>query len=154
VTSFDNFPIKIVSQDTSTVTFEVKGSWPTEIAHLYAQFLNAEEGQIEMCFSYESVDGTFSTQITAECMLHAPMLIVSIFILDSSLSVEKDIAKVPECCEAPEQDMFPVAEYRFKIYCVPQCPDDVVLKRKLPEAHEGSKLHGTAIRSATENDPN
>jgi hypothetical protein len=159
-TSFDNFPITIVSQDTSTVTFEVKGSWPAEIAYLYARYHNAEEGQTEKCFAYQTVDGTFSTQITAECMSHTPISIVNIFISDSSLDVETDIAEVPECCEAPEQDTFPVVEYSFKIYCVPQCPDDVVSKReevetrKLPEANEGSKLRGTAIRSAAENDRN
>jgi hypothetical protein len=151
-TSYGNFPITIVSQDTSSVTFEVKGSWQTEIAYLYAQFHDTDKS--EDCFAYETIDAAFSEQITANCMEKVPISIVSIFISGSSLSVEKDDAEVPECCHAPEQNTFPVAEYTFQIYCVPQCPDAEASARKLPEANEGSKLRGTAIRSATGDDRN
>jgi hypothetical protein len=87
-------------------------------------------------------------------MDNAPISIVNIFISDSSLSVAKDIAEVPECCHAPGEDTFPVVQYTFQIYCVSQCPDDELAARKLPEANEGSKLRGTAVRSATGNDRN
>jgi hypothetical protein len=120
-TSFGNFPITIVSQDTSSVTFEVKGSWQTEIAYLYAQFPSVDRS--EDCFTYETINAAFSEQITAKCMEKVPISIVSIVISGSSLSVEKDNAEVPNCCQAPEQDTFPVAKYTFQIWCVPQCPD-------------------------------
>jgi hypothetical protein len=140
-TVYPEIPIVILEQNTATVTFAVHNTFFEQVDRVYVQFRTTPYGD-EKCYETEYVEvGEFAVY-TAECMHNVPISIVEFWVSDDSvLDNPLDDAVVPLCCEPPLDDMNPKVQYTFKLYCVPQCPDDQSATRKLAN-DRGNFLRG------------
>ena len=123
VSTYSAPPIRIISQDLTTVTFEVHNEWiEGGVAHLYTQY---HEGRDTQCFDNHNVTRAETLTYTARCMEHVPDSIVEIWVSDPSF-LELDDAVVPECCHPPLDGITNTVKYTFKLKCITQCPPPTV----------------------------
>jgi hypothetical protein len=140
-TVYPEIPIVILEQNTATVTFAVHNTFFERVARVYVQYHTTPYGD-EKCYESEGAEvGEFAVY-TAKCMHNVPISVVEFWVSDDSvLDSTLDNAVVPECCEPPSDDTNPKVQYTFKLYCVPQCPDDQSAARKLAN-DRGNFLRG------------
>jgi hypothetical protein len=114
-------PIKIISQNITTVTFSVHQKWVEgSISYLYTQFHIAPTGDTE-CFENQNVLKDQFFTYTAYCMHNVPITIVDVWVSDSSLNKSLDDAEVPNCCHPPGESVIPAVQYTFELKCVSEC---------------------------------
>jgi len=148
----DEIPIKIVSQNATTVTFDVFNAWTErEITYLYDEFHVDQVGSTD-CYNYENITKSFVTRHTAYCFVSKPITIVNIWVSGPGFVVTLDNAEVPECCDPPEGDAHPKVQYTFLVWCKPQCPDDYIVPKPAPSSTPGRQLH--SVPASTTNSHN
>ncbi len=137
-------PVRIVSQDISTVTVELRQQWfPTVDSVHYAFFENHSR---EKCYESTSVDeGELYATVTIQCNAERPWGELSICLSDNEPNgnlLEGDAAEFPEHCHKVlpgidhEEDNIkandkPTVCYSLRIRCATLCNEDIARKRGL-----------------------
>lgn len=137
-------PIQITFQNTTHVRFKVINTWETTFTNVYTQYHEGGFGETE-CLEEENVESfTEIDEYTATCMVHVPISIVNVWVVDANNQIFSTIddAEVPECCHPPEFSQVPIVQYTFKLDCVDPCPpeEDEVGTRRLSSREENEKL--------------
>jgi len=120
--------VKIISQDTSTVTVELYNAWTSEQEVIDSIFYNYRINQFdEKCYEKEFLIGNENYDtITIQCLHMEPYAKLDICVADgctNSLSSE-DNAEIPKCChddELPPDTQ--VVCYKLVIQCKTLCPE-------------------------------
>jgi hypothetical protein len=123
-------PIKILSQDTTSVTFEVINTF-NETTTVFTQYHTGNYGEVE-CLEVTNVNvSEIADTYTAQCMHNVPITIVNIWVASTveSGSVIIDNDEVPGCCLPDQWKKTPTVQYTLKIPCVDPCPADVPSRR-------------------------
>jgi hypothetical protein len=120
---YESLPIKIISQDRTSVTIEVSNTWSeTVISHIYTRHDNMSRDST--CHELLEVSKSDTAQYTIECMFEVPVAHVDLFVSDDSFSEVLDSAEVPLCCHPDEDDVTPTVQYTFIVQCVEQSTVD------------------------------
>jgi hypothetical protein len=127
--SYDSLPIKIISQDTTSVTIEVSNTWSEDVvSNMFTRYDDVRREST--CHELTQVTKTDTERYTITCMFEAPVAHVDIFVADDTFS-ESENAAIPQCCH-PQDDVVATntAQYTFMLQCVSQCPTEG-MKRQL-----------------------
>lgn len=125
-------PIRIVSQNDTTVTFQIVNPFGKEIQAMYYQYAASDTGATD-CYS----DATFAAcdpeTVTAHCItgggqgqhaLKRSLTIVDVWFADPRYVSPEDDWTIPECCKPAEEDETTnKVLYSFKVYCESYCPE-------------------------------
>lgn len=117
---YPNDAVKIISQDTTTVTVQIDQKFSTEeVSHFYYQFY--ENHFDNKC--YEEQDWTLeeSIEITVQCTVNTKIALLELWIADPSFSSDND-ATIPKCCHPTVPEDVPVTKYMLEIKCESECP--------------------------------
>jgi len=121
----DVYPaVKIVSQDTSTVSVNLTQAWASSTINNYFYEYNEDTFDTKC---YEKVDlqgqGTFIDSITIQCAEAVSYASLRICLQDATgeLLGPDDNATVPKCCHSDAPKETPTVCYNLEISCVPQC---------------------------------
>jgi len=92
-------PITIVSQDSSTVTFDLANTWGQPLDYVFVQYHDPVTGG-NVCVPYggtgaDAVDNVFTRQIESGCMTNLPISVISVIVADPEVSGS---ASLPTCC--------------------------------------------------------
>jgi hypothetical protein len=132
-TNYDSLPIKIVSQDTKSVTIEVSNTWGEDVlSNMFTRYED-ETSLKTTCHELTQVTKIDTSRYTIACMLEDPVAHVDIFVTDNSFSADLDDAAVPQCCH-PEVDVVApsrTVQYIFMLQCVSQCPAEGIQRHLL-----------------------
>lgn len=121
VTEYEVAPIRVLDQNTSTVTFTIDNFLGVELDDMFIQYHFTAVGDTT-CENEKTVSACGSnTTYTAFCMSRTPVTIVDLWISDSHLDISNS-GTVPRCCHPDESDV-PVVQYSFLIHCETQCAD-------------------------------
>ena len=132
--TYDSLPIKIISQDTTSVTIEVSNTWgETVLSNMFTRY--DETSLTNTCHEVTHVAKTdIPSQYTIACMSRAKVAHVDIFVTDDTFSTTDldNNATVPQCCH-PEADVLvaPTVQYIFMLQCISQCPTEGIQRRFL-----------------------
>jgi hypothetical protein len=144
VTEYDRVPIRILDQNTSTVTFTVDNSLGVDIDNIFVQYHNTAVGDTTCDHEQGvSVCGNNVT-FTAYCMSRTPVTIVDLWIVDDSLIPLLDNAVVPDCCEPEEYGVGagPKVQYSFLIHCKSVCDEEEPAVRLLSPEDRANAMIG------------
>ena len=117
---YPNDAVKIISQDTTTVTVQIDQKFSTEeVSHFYYQFY--ENHFDNKC--YEEQDWTLDEpiEITVQCTVNTKIALLELWIADPSFSSDND-ATIPKCCHPTVPEDVPVTKYMLEIKCESECP--------------------------------
>jgi hypothetical protein len=153
-TPFAEVPLKIVSQDTTTVTLELTNAFPQTVAAAYVQYEVAVAAY--ECAEYNNFAVSQVETITVECMVSEPVAVVTVIITDPA-AVSGD-ANIPICCHADSEED-PAVAYTFSVSCVPLCePEPVMIVEEIatepptpapaPQPRGGGRGGGTIQRTS------
>jgi len=117
-------PIHVISQDRSTVTFEIKNTFSTsQVPYVYTQYDGLDSSA--ECLVNKNVTGSWSSEsVTAVCMTHLPVALVHIWVSAPSSDLKLSSVKVPACCYSPVEDKYPKIQLTFMVNCESQCLDE------------------------------
>lgn len=119
-------PVKIIEQNSNTVTFTVTNPFNSTVTAMYYQYSAAHTGNTQ-CFADDPVFPCSETvEITAHCLTHptVPLALVDVWFVDPDAVNGNDQDTVPRCCEPnPEDDNVPTVQWSFKVYCESKCED-------------------------------
>jgi len=129
----ENAPVKIVSQDTSTVTVALNQEWTdkqTSVDHIFYEY--KESIWSNKCYEEtDVVGGSLFETITISCNVMKPLAYLQICIADNVLSPGND-ATIPKCCHSenvpPET---PTVCYNLEISCETECVEIEADQRRL-----------------------
>jgi phage portal protein BeeE len=137
--------VKIISQDTSTVTIDLHQAWTTTSAtdaSFGATLIDAiyvaykESVFSQKCLANENVqgDGFLYETLTVQCNMLTPKTHIEICVQDEIvLQPEQDNATIPKCCHSERGgdeasnniNNAPVACYVLEINCETECVDEL-----------------------------
>lgn len=126
---FQNWPVKIVSQDEQTATIEITSPMSNMAIgeYFYYQY-PVHSGSTDACEAVTGIDKEFSVEVTIACLHSAPFALIHLYVVDGAAYGEGDTASVDECCHPPEEaELVAAVEYSFQIACVPRCPTESYL---------------------------
>lgn len=129
VTPFPKDSVRIVSQDTSSVTVELVQTLTnsaTSVDRLYYQYKN--NAYSSKCYEEDEVYGEDTTQITIQCVHTSNVGVLEFWIaddLDKGILSEGDDAIIPQCCHPTVPDKTPATKYLIVIKCKTECPDTI-----------------------------
>jgi len=137
VTQYEEAPIRVLEQNTSTVTFTIDNFLNFELEDMFIQYHYTNVGDTK-CENHKgvSVCGT-NTTYTAYCMSRTPVTIVDLWISDSHLNIS-DSGTIPRCCHPDENKNDPIVQYSFLVHCETQCPDTPVVRLLTDEERSGA----------------
>merc|ERR1711935_855045 len=130
VTPYPDDSIRVLSQDTTSVTVELKQSFAKSsstatIDHMYFQYMDSKFDT--KCSEETDVDCNSKIEIKIECMHLKPIALFRLWVADNNaLDSTGDNAIVPECChpdDVPEGK--PTAMYLIEIKCATACPEEL-----------------------------
>jgi len=135
VTAYPEDAVRIVRQDTTTVTVELKQTYTDTddlnscIDQLYYQYHYDHFDSI--CLEEKKFYVGDSLEITIECTVHSKIAFLELWIADDitkNVLSNDDNAIVPACCHPPVPNTNPVTHYVLEINCESEleCPEQVV----------------------------
>jgi hypothetical protein len=145
-------PIKIISQDTTSVTFQVINTF-NETTTVFTQYHTGNFGEVE-CLEVTNVNVTeIADTYTAQCMHNVPITILNIWVASTveSGSVIIDNDEVPGCCLPDQWTKTPTVQYTLKIPCVDPCPVDEP-SRHLSKVEISKSLHDYVTQEEAKGD--
>ena len=125
--NYNSLPIKIVSQDITSVTIDVYNTWDGDI--LSNMFTRFDDTTLKTtCPEMTDVTKTAApSRYTIACMSKDAVAHVDLFVSKPSFSTKSgDIAEVPECCHPNGDFTEPAVQYVFMLQCISQCPTEGV----------------------------
>lgn len=130
--NYESLPIKIVSQDTTSITIDVYNTWDGDA--LSNMFTRYDDTSFETtCPEMRDVAKTDApSRYTIACTSNGAVAHVDIFVSKPSFSTELgDTADVPKCCHPQADFLAPAVQYIFLLQCVSQCPTEGMARRRL-----------------------
>jgi len=135
VTAYPKDAVRIVRQDMTTVTVELKQAYTDTddvnsfIDQLYYQYQYDHFNSI--CLEEENLRVGDSLEITIECTVHSQIALLKLWVTDDiakNVLSNGDSAIVPACCHPTAPSSTPVTNYVLKIKCASEleCPEQVV----------------------------
>jgi hypothetical protein len=129
VDNWDNLPINIISQDGTTVTFEVSHEWGAlELNNFFVQYYSASEG-LQTCDHTNNFPDGSCVRITAQCMQGNNVAVVTLTAVDPViLDTSPDNPEIPlDCCAMLDDIPVPsthfansfAVKYVFELKCNP-----------------------------------
>merc|ERR1712014_425689 len=121
VTPFPKDSVRIVSQDTSSVTVELVQTLTdsaTSVDRMYFQYKNNPYSSKR--YEEDEVYGEDTTQITIQCVHTSNVGVLELWIaddLDKGILSEGDDAVIPQCCHPTVPDKTPATKYLIVIKC-------------------------------------
>lgn len=117
--------VRVVSQDTSTVTVRLTNSLPVSVDSI---FYNYQENPFnEKCYEKENVgSGETYEDITIQCLESKPYADFEICIADNGGAlVDDDNAEISKCCEHDLPPNTPAVCYKILVECQTSCAETV-----------------------------
>ena len=126
VTTFPTDAVRIISQDTTTVTVALQQSFTTSsIDYMFYQYnVNVFDNK---CYEEDNIEGGDYIEITIECTNNSQIGLLEFWVADditNGVLSENDNAIIPKCCHpdgVPKGT--PVTKYFIEIKCVTECPE-------------------------------
>jgi hypothetical protein len=126
VTDYPEGTVRILSQDTTTVTVALTQAYTkTEIDYFYYQY--KEDSFNNKCYEEDKVPGGNSIEITIECMRNSQIALLEFWVADDiskNVLTDGDNAVIPDCCYPTVPEDTPVTKYFLEIKCVTECPEE------------------------------
>jgi hypothetical protein len=136
-------PVKILSQDTSTVTVQLDQVWTSPSFNVDAIYYKYKEDLYNVkCYEERDVKKgiTYAEEITIQCNLMSPRANLQICVVDSIdkgfLGVD-DNGTVPKCCHSDKTEDTPVVCYSLEINCNTVCTEEADSRRQLTSSSAG-----------------
>jgi hypothetical protein len=125
VTTYPTDAVRIISQDTTTVTVELQQSFTTStIDYMFYQYnINSFDYK---CYEENNVEGGDYIEITIECTHTSQIGLLEFWVADdieNGVLSENDNATIPKCCHPDIPEDTPVTKYYIEIKCVTECPE-------------------------------
>ena len=135
--------VRIIDQDTSTVTVRLFNAWTSEQEAIDSIFYRYRIDTFDdRCYENQDVGGGDSyADITIRCAQMEPYARLDICVADNDGALrDGDDAEVPRCCEPDLEPDTPVVCYKLVIWCETRCPETV--------ARRGRSLRGGGAATA------
>jgi len=116
--------VKILSQDTSTVTVRLQNAWTSGDDTVGSIFYNYRSSLFaETCAEKQDVRaGQDYADIVLKCYKNAPFALLDIYVADNNGALEDgDNAEVPNCCHPDLPAETPVVRYKIIVKCDTLC---------------------------------
>ena len=116
--------VKILSQDTSTVTVRLQNAWTSGDDTVSNIFYNYRSSLFaETCAEKQDVRaGQDYADIVLKCYKNAPFALLDIYVADNNGALEDgDNAEVPNCCHPDLPAETPVVKYKIIVKCDTLC---------------------------------
>jgi len=129
VTPYPDDSIRVLSQDTTSVTVELKQSFAKSsstatIDHMYFQYMHSNFDT--KCSEEFDLDCNSKIEIEIECMRSKPIALFELWVADNDvLDSTGDNAIIPECCHPDDAEGKPAAMYLIEIKCATACPEEL-----------------------------
>lgn len=127
VTPYPDDTIRILSQDTTSVTIALSQSYtksPATIDYIFYQY--KPDSFDTKCYEEDDMDAGSKIEIRIDCMRHTPIALLELWVADD---VSKDVlttgddATIPECCHPEVPPNTPTTKYVIEIKCETMCPE-------------------------------
>jgi hypothetical protein len=137
--TYDSLPIKIISQDTTSITIQVSNTWGGDV--LSNMFTRYDDTSFKTaCPELREVTKTQTAVYTIACMANEAVAHVDIFVSETSFSTESGAtAVVPQCCHPHADFVAPAVQYIFMLQCVSQCPTEGIKRNLLRGSSQAKK---------------
>lgn len=127
VTGFADQAVRVVSQDSSTVTVEIVQKYTkpsSSITSWYYQY------QVDFfsnkCYGDNDVLGEQTKTITIQCWDHNKIALLEFWVADdisNGVLASGDNAVIPDCCHPSEPEGTAVTKFTLEIQCESKCPE-------------------------------
>ena len=122
-----NEAVKIVRQETETVTVELNQAWTstTAIDQIYISYKDTIFDR--HCFEQNNVENGVYDSVTIMCNILSPKAYLEICVVDdlaNEVLTVNDRATVPKCCHSEFAKDTPVVCYSLEINCFTECIDE------------------------------
>jgi len=129
VTDLPDGSVRIVSQDSSTVTVQLVQAYTDSSSAISSWYYQYQQGTFsDKCYGDTDVEGESIEEITIQCFHENQIALLEFWIADdisNGVLVEGDNAVIPECCHPSDPEGTPVTKYVIKIRCETACPEVV-----------------------------
>lgn len=125
----DKHGVRILSQDTSTVTVGLDQQWVEDtIDHIFFSYKPSLFDN--KCYQQQNVAGgaTYKDALTITCNVLTPLAYLEICVADTSVEGN---ATIPKCCQSQVAPETPKVCYHLEIKCVTGCSDETLSSRFL-----------------------
>eukprot|EP00537_Pseudo-nitzschia_pungens_P013068 CAMPEP_0172382970 /NCGR_PEP_ID=MMETSP1061-20121228/898_1 /TAXON_ID=37318 /ORGANISM="Pseudo-nitzschia pungens, Strain cf. pungens" /LENGTH=488 /DNA_ID=CAMNT_0013111051 /DNA_START=352 /DNA_END=1818 /DNA_ORIENTATION=- len=125
----DKHGVRILSQDTSTVTVGLDQQWVEDtIDHIFFSYKPSLFDN--KCYQQQNVAGgaTYKDPLTITCNVLTPLAYLEICVADTSVEGN---ATIPKCCQSQVAPETPKVCYHLEIKCVTGCSDETLSSRFL-----------------------
>jgi hypothetical protein len=127
--------VRIISQDTSTVTVKLEQAWMSSTVIDYIYYEYKEDAFDLKCYEEVDVDlNTIYDTITIQCNVMDPTAYLEICVADDIskefLNLEDD-GTVPKCCHSTAPEETPTVCYTLEINCETGCAETVARRNLL-----------------------
>jgi hypothetical protein len=117
--------VKILSQDTSTVTVRLLNAWTSDGAVDSIFYNYKPDFLVQTCVEEKNVPGGDDyADIVLKCYKNAPFAELDIYVADNGGSLgDGDDSEVPKCCHPDLPAETPVVSYKILVKCETVCAD-------------------------------
>merc|ERR1711865_550889 len=133
-----NQAVRVLSQDTESVTIRLYNAWTSSTDTVQSIFYQYKSGYNVKCYEKDDIIGGATYEdVTIQCLESRPYAELEIWIEDGTGNVlkEGDNAEIPKCCNSPTVITTPAVKYTMVIQCETVCN----------EAAERRGLRGSAV---------
>jgi len=133
-----NQAVRVLSQDTESVTIRLYNAWTSSTDTVQSIFYQYKSGYNVKCYEKDNIIGGATYEdVTIQCLESRPYAELEIWIEDGTGNVlkEGDNAEIPKCCNSPTVITTPAVKYTMVIQCETVCN----------EAAERRGLRGSAV---------
>jgi len=140
--------VKIINQDTNTVTVELNQAWTSSstIDQIYTSFKDSPFDR--QCLETNNVDEGLYDTVTITCNFMSPIAYLEICVVDDLshdvLSMNDDQATIPKCCQPEVAPETPIVCYSLKINCVTECMEETQQRQRKLESPFSSSLSSSS----------
>merc|ERR1712072_1211966 len=128
VTEYIENTVKIISQDTTTVTVALQQLYTPSASDIDYIFYKYHTNTFDTkCYEEDKVPGGDSVEITIQCRHISQTALLGIWVADEikkGVLTEQDDAVIPNCCHPDVPPETPVTKYFIDIKCVTECPEE------------------------------
>merc|ERR1711977_15301 len=127
VTEYIENTVKIISQDTTTVTVALQQLYTPSASDIDYLFYQYQTDIFDTkCYEEDKVAGGNSIEITIQCRQFSQTAYLEVWMADDiskGVLTEEDAAVIPKCCHPDVPPKTPVTKYFIDIKCVTECPE-------------------------------